>query len=182
MQKYVHWIISLFIWQGRCRGLADKASMQFSQKWIQIIICVDIHPYFMAFGLLRHKKQATCSVRQFKFIWVSYDFFNEATLWSLSNSQVISSCDILSSIFHLHRVDRFLRKSSSQCNVNKFDQTRPSLALEVWPEHNFVILHHMELTLSTKVLNLSLSTTLMLSEKASLEWKRSTEAQTFQAI
>ena len=169
--------------QNMCLGLyrfsygsENKASVQFSQQWLQIIICVDIHPYPMAFGPLQLKKYAG----QFSFIRVSYDFFNKETLRFSSDPQVISSWDILSIIFHLHQVDRFLRKSSSQCKVNKFDQTKSYITLQVWPKLKFFILHHIELTPSTKVLYSSLSTTFMLSTKASFEWKGSIGAKTFQ--
>ena len=161
-------------------GSENKASAQFNQQWLQIIISVGIRPCFMAFGPLQLKKWADRSLRQFSFIWVSRDFFNKATLRFLSDSQVISSWYILSIIFHLHQVDRFSRKSSSQCKVNRFDQTKSSITLQVWPELNFLILHHIELTPSTKVLDLALYTTFMLSSKSSLECKRAIEAKTFQ--
>lgn len=74
----------------------------------------------------------------------------------------------------------FSENQVSQCKVNRSDHTKSSITLQVWPELNFLILHHIELTSSTKVLYLALSTTFMLSAKVSLEWKRSIRAKTFQ--
>lgn len=98
----------------------------------------------------------------------------QETLWFSSISQGMYLWDFLSTIFHLHHVEKFKRKSTYQCKIKKFDQTS-SLGLGKVDQSTtlsyFIIWIFFQNTLIFILYNL------MLSAKSRLEWKMPNEAK-----